>query len=316
MAKFVRVQHLFPLGLALTLVTAACGDDSSDKADASGGSGGGTATTSSGGPGTSSSSGAGPDGDPSDKRFFDHRHTALDQIPASCIDSLKSGSSIIHYAHRSHGSQIIVGAESIEASTPSYGFDAGYCSAPAQPGALRMWDGMASNNLVEADGYWGTDAGLAELRAILGAHPEIRYSMWAWSFEISEQTEPRVQQYLDTVAGLEREFPQVTFIYMTGPAQETYNGVNRTERNEQIRSFARDHGKVLYDFEDLDSHWNGEAHTEVVESVTIPMEHPHFNLEASGSPEYEYTHTTQESCENKARAFWWMMAKLDGCDLP
>ncbi len=34
---------------------------------------------------------------------------------------------------------------------------------------------------------------------------------------------------------LGEEFPEVTFIYMTGPGDEEYNGVNRTERNQQIQ---------------------------------------------------------------------------------
>jgi hypothetical protein len=289
----------------LTLIASGCGGD--DGAGGAGGAGAGSG-------GTTSSTSTG--GMPSGERFFDHRHTALDQIPASCIDALKSADWAFHYTHRSHGAQIIHGAESLAASLPEYGFAAEYCDVPAETGVLRMWDGMTDNNLVEPEHYWASDAGVTELRGLLGANPALRYSMWAWSFEISEQTEDQVQQYLDTLNALEAEFPEVTFIYMTGPAQETYNGVNRTDRNRQIREFAMAGGKALYDFEDLDVWWNGEQHTQVVDGVEIPMEHPHFSLETAGNTEYEFTHTTQESCENKARAFWWMMAKLEGCDLP
>ena len=77
-----------------------------------------------------------------------------------------------------------------------------------------MWDGMTSNNLVVGAQYWATDAGGNDLRSILSGHPEIRYSMWAWSSEIAEQA---VQRYLDTLDALKQEFPEVTFIYMTGP---------------------------------------------------------------------------------------------------
>ncbi|AUX36027.1 uncharacterized protein SOCE836_082310 [Sorangium cellulosum] len=33
------------------------------------------------------------------------------------------------------------------------------------------------------------------------------------------------------------------------------------------------------------------------------MQHPHFDVEASGNAEYEHTHTTQDGCEIKAMAF-------------
>lgn len=303
------------LGLMLSLVAVGCGDDTSGASPPGGGGAGGGGTGGAGG--NPVDGGPPPDaGQPSDERLFDHRHTGVEQVPQSCIDAVKASTGVFHYGHRSHGGQIVSGAESLEAAAPAYGFDAEYCSVPAETGVLRMWDGMVSNNLVLAEDYWASDAGLTELRAILSQNPEIRYSMWAWSFEISEQTEASVQQYLDTLTALEQEFPAVTFIYMTGPAQETYNGVNRTQRNEQIRSYCRDHGKALYDFEDLDSWWNGERYTEVVESVEIPMEHPHYSLATPGNTEFEFSHTTQESCENKARAFWWMVAKLEGCSLP
>ncbi|WP_437552500.1 hypothetical protein WME97_14500 [Sorangium sp. So ce367] len=276
--------------------------------------GGGDTTASSGGNTTASSGGStAAGGDPADARTYDHHHTNLADIPASCIAELKSGDFVFHYAHRSHGFQIIVGSESLEEGNATYGFESEYCDVPSQTGVFRMWDGMTDTNLVEGDQYWASQAGVNDLRSILRQHPEIRYSMWAWSFEISEQTERDVQLYLDTLDALEGEFPNVTFIYMTGPADEEYNGVNRTERNQQIRDFCHEHGKILYDFEDLDSYWNGEQHTAMVDGVEIPMEHPHFSVDGSGDPEYQYTHTTRQSCENKARAFWGMMADLQGC---
>ncbi|WP_437722178.1 hypothetical protein [Sorangium sp. So ce861] len=306
MIKFSYHSHLIVAGLTLALGIAACGggDGAGDRAAGDSGTGGGGASTASGGD---------PDPDPADARTFDHRHAALDGIPASCIDALKSGDFVFHYAHRSHGSQIIVGAESIEANSPVHGFEAEYCGVPAETGVFRMWDGMIDNNLVVGEQYWASEAGVDEVRAILGGHPEIRYSMWAWSSEIAEQTEQDVQRYLDVLDALGQEFPEVTFIYMTGPGDAEYSGVNRAERNQQIRDFCRERGKILYDFEDLDVHFGGERHTAVVDGVEIPMQHPRFNVEASGNAEYEHTHTTQESCEIKAMAFWRMMAELEGC---
>ncbi|WP_437903926.1 hypothetical protein WME95_36325 [Sorangium sp. So ce327] len=188
-----------------------------------------------------------------------------------------------------------------------------YCDVPAERGVFRGWDEMIHNNYVLGEQYWGSEEGLAALRTILSEHPEIRWSMWLWSSEIVEQTEEDVKRYLDTLYALGQELPNVTFIYMTGPGDEEYNGVNRAERNQQIRDFCRDHGKILYDFEDLDVHADGERHTITVGDDEIPMQHPRYDVETSGNAEYEHTHTTQGACENKAMAFWRMMAELEGC---
>ncbi|WP_438038986.1 hypothetical protein [Sorangium sp. So ce128] len=97
---------------------------------------------------------------------------------------------------------------------------------------------MTDSNLIHGEHYWASQAGVDDLRAILSAHPEIRYSMWSSSSEISEQTEEQVQRYLDTLDALGQEFPEVTFIYMTGHGDEEYNGVNRAKRNQPIRDSA------------------------------------------------------------------------------
>ena len=198
----------------------------------------------------------------------------------------------------------------------------------ATGGATRMWRSTqprisgpslskhTKDNAVKAEHYWATDAGLADLRGLLKAHPEIRFSMWAWSYEIAQQSQQDVQRYLDTLTALEKEFPKVTFIYMTGPGDDPYNGKNRADRNQQIRAYALKNNKVLYDFEDLDAWHDGKRHTAVVDGVEIPMQHPRYSVKTPGNTDHQWTHSTQESCETKARAFWWMMAKLEGCDLP
>lgn len=303
MTRLTRFHGSLILGSLLALGAAACGE--SDGGDGAGGAG--TTTTT----GTSTGSGV-----PGEYRVFDHRTTALDQIPAGCVSQLQSGNFVFHYAHRSHGAQIIEGAASIMATDPTYGFDSEYCEAPATTGVLPVWDGMtpATGNYVELEQYWATQAGMDEVRSILAANPILKYSMWAWSFEISAQTEQSVQQYLEAMSALEAEFPDVTFIYMTGTGEEELEAANRAARNQQIRDYCQANGKVLYDFEDLDAWYNGEQHTILVDGVEVPLEHPQYNDPDPNG--YNYTHTTQGSCENKARAFWYMVASLEGCAIP
>lgn len=279
------------VGSLLSLGVAACGDDES-------------------GGGGSTSGGTPLPGDPANAQTFNHEYVALDEIPESCIDQIKSNV-IFHYAHRSHGAQITTGAESLEAGNPLYGFETGYLEIPDTTNVIRVWDGMSDSDLVEADGYWATAAGLEDVRTILTNNPSIRYTSWAWSFEISSQTEDSINRYLTAMSNLEQEFPDVTFIYMTGTAQDEYQGANRTARNQQIRDYTQQNGRILYDFEDLDAWYNGDHNVKVIDGVEVPLEHPSWA--ASDENGYNYTHTTQESCENKARAFWVMLAGLEGC---
>lgn len=284
--------------LGVLLLLAACGGDDSDGGHD--------------GSGDADADPDQPDGGPLSAQIFDHAHIGAEDIPSGCLDQLKSGDFVFHYAHRSHGSQIIVGADSLEADLADLQFEASYCSVPGGSDILKMWDGMTDNNLVEQDQYWASDGGLDELRGILGDNPELKYSMWAWSFEINEQTESSVQDYLDAMDMLESEFPGVRFIYMTGPAaSDPFMAVNNAERNAQIRAYAEANGKLLFDFEELDTFSGGENHTEVIDGETIPYEHPDFDLDTDGNSEYEFTHTTQASCEQKARAFWGMLAALE-----
>ena len=99
---------------------------------------------------------------------------------------------------------------------------------------------------------------------------------------------------------------------MTGNAQASWAAANRYARNQQIRQYCIDNNKVLFDFAELDCWWFNPA-TQEWELNTIedtygniyPLEHPQFAQEV-------IAHTTLESCEQKGRALWWMMAKLSG----
>ena len=253
-----------------------------------------------------------PDGGPLSAQIFDHNHIDVEAISDGCLEQLTSGDFIFHYAHRSHGSQIIVGAESLAADLSDFQLDDSYCSAPGGGGGLAMWDGMVEDGdcgLVQQEDYWDSADAVDELRGLLEDNPTIRYTMWAWSFEISEQTEESVQRYLDTLDMLEGEFPGVRFIYMTGPMPASdFEALNRKARNEQIRDYAQTNGKLLYDFAALDVWSNGENYSEEVDGEDVPMEHPDFQVEEPG---FEFTHTSESNCVQKARAFWGMMAALE-----
>ncbi len=234
---------------------------------------------------------------------IDHNCTDISRIPDEWIGQAKELWKI-HYAHTSHGEQITEGLRLLSNENSRYRFYSADCSMPAAQDRLRMMDGQYiqqygyCETYITPDLYWESDFGLNITRWVLN-NIDSNISLWAWCTQLDYYSESEVQQYLDRINQLESEFPDVTFIYMTGNAQSVE--ANRYQRNNQIREYCKNNNKILFDFEDLDCWYNGEQYLE----DGIPCEHPHYHGDQAG-------HTTFESCRNKARAFWWLLARMAG----
>jgi hypothetical protein len=243
--------------------------------------------------------------------IIDHHYVHPDQIPSSWIDSVKANCKW-HYAHTSHGSQLTIGLGDLEGINSTYDVDIGSCNLPNNPSALCIHDGQVSQTYITPELYWQSTAGMNNTRAVLNGNTNLNYSGWSWCCQVNSYNESQVQAYLDSINQLEQEFPNVTFIYMTGNAQtDGSGGYNRYLRNEQIRQYCRGNDKVLFDFADLDCWWYNdttglwEQNTYSYNSQNIPLEHPAFNGNYGG-------HTTYESCLQKGCAVWYMFAVLCG----
>jgi len=244
--------------------------------------------------------------------IIDHTCVDISQIPAAWVDEVQSRLKW-HFAHTSHGRQLLKGLELIEDNDSSFASAVAVSALPTEEGAFCVFDGQeGGDNYIAPKEYWSQKKGMNKTRDVLNHNPAINISQFCWCGELQEYTEAEVQAYLDSISVLEEEFPQVTFVYMTGNAQvQGSEGYNRYLRNEQIRRFCRDNNKVLFDFADLDAWWYNpdserwEHATYEYDGVTIQTEHPHFNGD-------EYAHTTLESCEQKGRAVWWMASRLAG----
>lgn len=241
--------------------------------------------------------------------IIDHNCMNFASIPDAWIDSAQANIRL-HYAHTSHGGQLTTGLQRIEDNNAKYSVARRYRELATEADALCIFDGQETAGYITPDLYWQTHKGMNSTRAVLNNNPSINVSMWSWCSQLNDYSEAQVKAYLDSMAVLEAEFPKVTFVRMTCNAQATGpSGYNRYLRNEQIRDYCRKNKKVLFDFADLDAWWytgsTWEHQTYQYDGKAVPTEHDHFTG-------HEAAHTTYESCEQKGKATWWMLARIAG----
>jgi hypothetical protein len=228
-----------------------------------------------------------------------HLSTDLDAIPNEWIDKARKEIKI-YYGHASHGAQVTKGLSILSDQNARY-----TC-------AMNDYLPNQDNSLCMLDIGNDPDLFFSSVQDYINANPSLNVVMFSWCGEAAWYD---VNHYISQMETLESNNPNVTFVYMTGNAQEgELAGYNRYLFNEALRDYCRSNNKVLFDFADLDLWYNGEYTPDTYDwddwgrkpLVTgIPLEHPQYH----GN---EWGHTTLESCENKGRAAWWMFAKIAG----
>jgi len=181
--------------------------------------------------------------DPTDFKM-DHRFTDLNSIPAEWITAAKQNLHIA-YGHTSHGSQVTDGMTGLTSfKGVEYSWNNG-----GTGGALDLHDYAMTGDLGNPDRTSWAD----RTRTYLAANTDVNVIMWSWCGQVSTATEADITTYLNLMAGLENDFPNVKFVYMTGHLDGTGLTGNLHLRNEQIRNYCRTNNKILYDFADIES---------------------------------------------------------------
>ena len=242
---------------------------------------------------------------------------AFDQLTPEALAAARDALRI-WYGHTSHGSQITTGM----------------CWLADRLGADVAFDAGGGADTLHYDENDGVDLGhegdlsWAEMtrdEVLVGGHP-YNVVVWSWCGGVSDNTSGGIDAYLQAMAQLETDFPDVTFVYMTGHApspsvdgcEDEACRTNTRERNEQIRQYVASHGKVLFDFADIDRHEPGGVLHEDAEDSCLWCDHfcsangddPDCAADCSAGCSGDCAHSHCLNCLRKGRAFWWLLVQL------
>jgi hypothetical protein len=246
--------------------------------------------------------------------IIDHENTGIEQIPDAWLDQARSLA--FHYAHTSHGSQIVSGLQYLAAQDARYALSVDHAgsnppsSSPCTPDHLCIYDGNPPETYIQPADYWSTAAGIARTDAVADTG-FFDYSMWSWCGEQSSNTSSVVQQYLDTMAAFETSHPSMRFILMTGHTDG--GGATLQQNNDQVRQYAVSNDMILFDFADIEK-WDpdGTYYPDADDSCSWCQPWCDANPGECPSPAISCAHSHSLLCYIKGKAFWWMAARLAG----
>jgi hypothetical protein len=188
--------------------------------------------------------------------IVDHACTDIRLIPEAAILEAKA---VLHiaYGHTSHGSQVTSGMTGLVAFA-----DGGGKGMQHRPGIFAWNQGGTGGALDLHDYAMGGDVGyypdwVNNTRSYLEGrdHEHVNVVMWSWCGQVdSKYAAGRLfSEYLNPMSQLERDYPDITFVYMTGHVDHGDDSNNKAA-NQIIRDYCRAHNKVLFDFTDIESH--------------------------------------------------------------
>ena len=253
-----------------------------------------------------------------------HTTVDLDSIPATWIDQAKKNLHIA-YGHTSHGSQLTSGMTGLVTWKGTlYSFNTG-----GKRGALDLRDfngGFGGLGTAQDLGNPDRTTWESATRTYLNANPKINVIIWSWCGQV-DGTQAEIELYLNLMDGLEKDYPNVKFVYMTGHTDGSALTGNVPVRNKQIRDYCIANNKILYDFADIES-WDPDGTYFGDKRVLDSCD---YDSDGDGSRDRNWAVDWQNAhpgewynCESahsqplnanlKAYAAWYLWARLAGWD--
>jgi hypothetical protein len=201
------------------------------------------------------------------------------------------------------------------------------------PNDIFAWNNGGSDGALDLHDYaMGGDVGyypqwVNNTRSYLddSANADVNVIVWSWCGQVDAKYAAGTleSEYLTPMAQLEADYPDVTFVYMTGHV-DIWDDADNKAANQVIRDYCTANDKVLFDFADIERYDPDGVYYEYVND-TCDYYDADTTLLGNWATEWQNqheegvdwydcgsAHSQPLNANRKAYAAWWLWARLAG----